>query len=142
MEDLKKSVNSWQRGPPVNWLREWASSMACCVFLPKLGLRVALLDYASDAQLHRPRPPLLLCVLPLLFFRRLDLGFGLANDWAGACTQLAAAFACIYAAKLHIPSNILEDRRRFTALLLLVTHGVAFFFGTTFYPGDRESVST
>eukprot|EP00752_Nemacystus_decipiens_P006765 g6075.t1 len=65
----------------------------------------------------------------------LDLGLNVARDWAGACTQLVAAFASVYAAKVHIPSNILEDRRRFTALLLLVTHGVAFFFGAPFYPG-------
>lgn len=78
---------------------------------------------------------LLLLLLLFCLFRRLDLGLDVASDWAGACTQLVAAFASIYAAKVHIPSNILEDRRRFTALLLLVTHGVAFFFGSAFYPG-------
>ncbi|CAM9381074.1 unnamed protein product [Scytosiphon promiscuus] len=57
------------------------------------------------------------------------------GDWAAAAAQLAAAFVSIYAAKVHIPSNILEDRRRFTGLLMLVTHGVAFFFGAPFYPG-------
>lgn len=59
----------------------------------------------------------------------------LESDWGIASTQLVAALASIYAAKVHTPSNIFEDRRRFTALLLLVTHGVAFFFGAPFYPG-------
>ncbi|CAN0330655.1 unnamed protein product [Ectocarpus sp. 6 AP-2014] len=59
----------------------------------------------------------------------------LEADWVRAMPQLAAGVVSIYAAKIHIPSNILEDRRRFTGLLLLVTHGVAFFFGSTFYPG-------
>eukprot|EP00904_Undaria_pinnatifida_P003391 jgi/Undpi1/13052/HiC_scaffold_8.g02715.m1 len=59
------------------------------------------------------------------------------GEWAKAFSQLPAALAALYAAKVHIPSDILEDRRRFTALLMIVTHGMAFFFGASFYPGIR-----
>ncbi|CAN0285958.1 unnamed protein product, partial [Laminaria digitata] len=58
-------------------------------------------------------------------------------EWAKAFSQLPAALAGMLAAKVHIPSDTLDDRRRFTALLMLVTHGMAFFFGSTFYPGIR-----
>ncbi|CAM9236908.1 unnamed protein product [Pylaiella littoralis] len=60
-----------------------------------------------------------------------------AGNWVSSVPQLAAAIASIFGAKAHLPSNILEDRRRFTALLLVATHGVAFFFGATFYAGFR-----
>ncbi|CAB1099097.1 unnamed protein product [Ectocarpus sp. CCAP 1310/34] len=36
----------------------------------------------------------------------------LEADWVRALPQLAAGVVSIYAAKIHIPSNILEDRRR------------------------------
>lgn len=41
-------------------------------------------------------------------FHRLDL----KGDWLRALSQMVAAAASILAAKVHIPSNILEDRRR------------------------------
>lgn len=38
------------------------------------------------------------------------------GEWAKAFSQLPAALAALYAAKVHIPSDILEDRRRVSGM--------------------------
>lgn len=41
------------------------------------------------------------------------------EEWAKVFSQLPAALAGMIAAKLHIPSDILDDRRRVSAFNLL-----------------------
>ena len=42
------------------------------------------------------------------------------GEWAKAFSQLPAALAGMLAAKVHIPSDVLEDRRRVSAINLFI----------------------
>ena len=69
---------------------------------------------ASVRRLQRSRVLMIGLKLPMhaRFPRSLACRLDLEGDWLRAFPQVAAALASILAAKVHIPSNILEDRRR------------------------------